>query len=184
MKVRYELYTKENQISNNYFSQIWSILEESFDIDELRTKEECISLLNHPKFKILIAIESSIVYGVLFLWETDNFYFIENLAIKKDQRNRGIGSNLLNYLKESSKKQIILEIEPILNVESIQARRWHFYQRIGFKKNHHDYTMPAIRENTTPMKLTILSYPQLIEDDDFPIINDTILTIIYEGKKL
>ncbi len=67
--------------------------------------------------------------GFIGLWKFGNFGFIEHVAIRKDLRERGLGTKLMK--KILGRKMMVLETEsPKIR---IARRRVNFYNRNGFK---------------------------------------------------
>ncbi len=55
---------------------------------------------------------------------------LDDVSVKTDRRSQGVGSELLNQLKEQLRKESITRIDVSVHVENPQARR--FYERLGF----------------------------------------------------
>lgn len=62
----------------------------------------------------------------VFLWETEDFCYLEHFAVQPSLRGHGTGSTLLRQLLQRE-KPLILEIE--LPEDEITCRRKHFYER-------------------------------------------------------
>lgn len=61
------------------------------------------------------------------------FIFIDYLLVTSHTRGKGIGTKILDKLKEKG-KMIILEAEPAMPKDSDSQKRLRFYYRNGFKK--------------------------------------------------
>jgi GNAT superfamily N-acetyltransferase len=61
------------------------------------------------------------------------FIFIDYLLVTSNTRGKGIGTKILDKMKECG-RMIILEAEPVMPKDSDSQRRLNFYYRNGFKK--------------------------------------------------
>jgi GNAT superfamily N-acetyltransferase len=71
-------------------------------------------------------------YVVLYA-KFPTFIFIDYLLVTSNTRGKGIGTKILDKMKERG-KMIILEAEPVIPKDSDSQRRLNFYYRNGFKK--------------------------------------------------
>jgi ribosomal protein S18 acetylase RimI-like enzyme len=55
---------------------------------------------------------------------------LDDVSVKTDRRGLGIGSELLNQLKEQLRKESVTRIDVAVHLENPQARR--FYEKLGF----------------------------------------------------
>jgi len=55
---------------------------------------------------------------------------LDDVSVKPDRRGKGVGSELLNQLKEQLRKEAITRIDVAVHLENPQART--FYERAGF----------------------------------------------------
>ena len=70
---------------------------------------------------------------LLLYAEFPTFIFIDYLLIKPERRGKGVGTKVLNQLKQKG-KDIILEVEPIDRDDEDTLRRVNFYRKNGFVK--------------------------------------------------
>ena len=105
-------------------------LNQYFPIEEMKSKEHMEALLQERKD---IYHKDEGKNHVLMYAELPDFIFIDYLFVSKDARGEGLGSKLINKLKDK-KKPIILEVEPINYEDSDSEKRLKFYQKQGF--NH------------------------------------------------
>ncbi|PMC40413.1 GNAT family N-acetyltransferase [Bacillus sp. UMB0899] len=104
-------------------------LNQYFPIEEMKSKKHMEALLQERKD---IYHKDEGVNHVLMYAELPDFIFIDYLFVSKDARGEGLGSKLINKLK-NKKKPIILEVEPINYEDSDSEKRLKFYQKQGFK---------------------------------------------------
>lgn len=104
-------------------------LNQYFPIEEMKSKKHMETLLQERKD---IYHKDEGKNHVLMYAELPDFLFIDYLFVSKDARGEGLGSKLINKLKDK-KKPIILEVEPINYKDSDSEKRLKFYQKQGFK---------------------------------------------------
>lgn len=159
---------KIHQINNSedqYFAELWRIYAESFPLNERRTIEQQIAILNNSGYILISFIIGNLFIGFISFWTADEFIFIEHLAITPEYRNQGKGSAGLKSFIESNTIPVILEIE--LPVDDTTHGRLRFYESIGFKINHHKHSQPCYHNGDKPVPMKILSYPDIISDKSY-----------------
>lgn len=55
---------------------------------------------------------------------------LDDVSVKEDRRGHGVGSEMLNLLKEQLRKESVTRIDVAVHLENPQARR--FYEKLGF----------------------------------------------------
>jgi predicted GNAT family acetyltransferase len=103
-------------------------LNQYFPVEEMKSKEH-MDMLLREKGDIYHKDEGP--HHVLMYAELDNFIFIDYLFVSKDARGMGLGSQLIEKLKEKG-KPVILEVEPMNYEDSDSKKRLRFYKREGF----------------------------------------------------
>ena len=69
-----------------------------------------------------------------------NEILIDALGVLEEYRNQGIGTKLLEFIKEYAMKQGYTNIRLTVNQENEIAR--HLYEKVGFKVKNISYSMP------------------------------------------
>lgn len=104
------------------------------------------SELNNPYSKYIIAKLNNEIVGFAGVIDTVDQLEITNIVVKKDFRNKGIGNMLLveliNIAKESSKKEITLEVNNI-NLPAIKLYEKNGFKNVGFRKKYYNNTDDA-----------------------------------------
>ncbi|MDT9726067.1 GNAT family N-acetyltransferase [Xylanibacillus composti] len=104
-------------------------LNDYFPAHEMKHPEQLEALVKtHPNYHK----EETDEYIVLYA-EFPTFVFIDYLLVTSRQRGKGIGTQVLDKLKQK-KKLIILEAEPLDEEDKDTQRRMKFYLRNGFRK--------------------------------------------------
>lgn len=114
--------------SHPLFEASFTLYEASFPPNERRTREDHLRALQDEDFFPLGAVEGGKLLADVFLWETEDFCYLEHFAVQPSLRGHGTGSTLLRQLLQRE-KPLILEIE--LPEDEITCRRKHFYERNG-----------------------------------------------------
>ncbi|WP_199621151.1 GNAT family N-acetyltransferase [Paenibacillus alkalitolerans] len=104
-------------------------LNEYFPEHEMKDREHLKDLI---KEKDVYHKEETEDYILLYA-EFPTFLFIDYLLVTSKSRGKGIGSSILDKLKEKE-KLIILEAEPRTQGDTDSQKRLAFYARNGFKK--------------------------------------------------
>lgn len=153
------------------FDRVYEIMSASFSVTEYRTKSGQEKLLDRSEYRLLTERdEEERIIAFLAVWEFPALRFIEHLAVEPSVRGGGVGNKLVRkYLEEQSGEQpvkpTILEVE--LPEDELSARRISFYERLGFRLNEYSYVQPPLREGGEPLALKIMSYPQLLTEQEF-----------------
>ena len=111
--------------SHPLFEASFTLYEASFPPNERRMREDHLRALQDADFSPLGAVEDGMLLADVFLWETEDFCYLEHFAVQPSLRGHGTGSTILRQLLTQD-KPLILEIEP--PEDEITCRRKHFYE--------------------------------------------------------
>ncbi len=141
--------------SKKYFDKAWELYENSFPIEEKRTKDEQYIILEKENYNPLIFIKEEIVVGILFFWDFKECVFIEHFAINSLLRNQSYGSIIFeDFLTKY--ENYILEIEQIY--DDITKRRFNFYKKFDFVINEYKHFQIPFRKDSKKLELLLLSH--------------------------
>lgn len=169
-----ELVRVKNCKDNNYLEAI-TLYKKSFPFHEQRIEKSQLEILNNEDYRFsLIYVENSFV-GLVLYWETNDFIYIEHLAILEEKRNLGYGRKCLNLLKEKG-KTIILEIDPLKN--PIDYKRKLFYESVGFIENKYIHYHPSYHKNIDDHLLLIMTYPNLLEETKYNMFFEYLKNVV------
>ena len=142
------------------FDKVYSIMESSFPVNEIRSKTGQYSLLQNPNYTLFIEKKKEETIGFISVWDLGEINFIEHFALDKNYRGKGIGSKMLKQVIDNSKKMVVLEVEPIIN--EITKKRVDFYTRNGLLYHDYYYEQPALEKERERVELKIMSpFPYL-----------------------
>ena len=167
------------KITEQEFIDIFEIMQQSFPDEEYRNYNAQKELLNQNNYNIVFKKnDENRVICFIASWEFENFIFIEHFAVAQSTRNSGIGSAFLKEFLSQCNKNVVLEVE--VPTTEIKKRRIGFYKRLGFYLNNYAYLQPAMRENTLPIPLKIMSNNTYLNELEFYNIKDTLYKIVYK----
>lgn len=136
-----------------YYAPLISLYEANFAYPERHDAQEQKRILRCDCY-YCCAVMDPMPVGLAFFWETDDFLYLEHLCVDPVYRQRGYGSQILDLLKARG-KQIILEIEPV--VDTVTQKRRAFYERNGFVKNPYPHLQPKYHYEDADLPLWIFT---------------------------
>ena len=170
------------KIREQEFQEAYKIMEEAFPISERRSYEKMLTLFKQKAFTFFGIHEQAELLGVIMCWECESCVFIENFAVSKKARGKGIGSVILTEVKEYYKNEtIILEVETPF--DEMSERRIGFYMRNGFILNVYGYVQPQINSEVNSIPLLIMSYPNRLQKECFEVVKKEIFSEVYDVKE-
>lgn len=146
-------------------AEILQAYTESFPEDERRSEAQFYRLFSNPDCRILSITDQEERIGYLILWPLEHFVFLEHFEVYASQRNKKLGSKILEELQQKCPK-IILESEPDTESEWA-ARRLKFYERNGFSVIMQHYIQPSYGINKKPVPLFLLANFPTDESEKF-----------------
>lgn len=147
------------------FAPVMALYESAFIPVERRERAEHILALSDESFFMTALTENDVPVGLMFYWESDDFIFLEHLAVFPDKRKNGFGGRAVELLKACG-KPIILEIEPPENGVT-ETLRLRFYEKHGFVYNPYNHLQLHYRANDPDCFLKIISYPSALDDNAY-----------------
>ncbi len=156
-----ELYVKEG--SEEDIDNIYAYMLQEFPPEELISKQQICELISSGKYKLYLlkyknCVEKDSIVGYSFVYSDNNMLFLDYLNILKQYQSCGYGSKFITLMNEklgSNGKGIILEIEPVDNIDEIKTRRKNFYLRNGGVHLKCNYLLPC-DDGSVPMELMII----------------------------
>ncbi len=171
-----------DEMKQGEFLQVWKIMEESFPEDEHRPFEQQKKLLAKSEYKIYVQRVQGLVQGFVAVWELESLVFIEHLAVEKNFRNKGAGSELLSFVSRKYSCDICLEVE--IPEDEITCRRVEFYKRNGFCLNNYPYTQPPLSEGQQAVPLLIMTKGKELTESEFMNMKSTLYKEVYNCHNL
>lgn len=110
----------------------------------IRFQQYVRSLISSEKGRVLVAIEGSTVLGYCIgeiakhppVFLVESYGLIMDMTVRKDRRNQGIGTQLLNGLLDYFNSQQVTRVE--LRVAASNPVGYPFWKKHGFKDYAHD----------------------------------------------
>ncbi len=164
------------EVRENQFDEVYSIMQESFPLEEYRPYAEQKALL-HKSFYKIYGIGEERIEGFFAVYEWEDMRFIEHFALSPALRGQGIGGRALQALLKLSDKPTYLEVE--LPKTPLARRRIGFYERNGFSYNDYPYTQPSISAGRKAIPLRIMSYPTESTEEELICFRDRVYAEVY-----
>jgi ribosomal protein S18 acetylase RimI-like enzyme len=167
-------------MNDREFDKIFAIMKASFPESERRTYAGQKELLADPYYRLITKTNSNNqMIAFLAVWEFPLFRFVEHIAVDPAIRGNGIGGKLMAAYIEESLKPILLEVE--LPDTDLAQRRISFYERLGFLLNPFEYAQPPLQKGQPDIPLKIMSYPQILTEEEFALFKEILYTNVYRG---
>lgn len=165
-------------IPATYEETLKNIYLESFPPEERRDWNELLELTHLSHFNLYSIHHDNKPVGLITIWEWQELAFIEHFAVDKSLQGLGIGSKILNMIKQDLASTIILETELPNNESAI--RRLNFYTRWGFHICQEEYYQPAYEKNNNAVKMLMMSYPESLNHSAFITIRTKLYKEVYQ----
>ena len=135
-------------LSTSDIDAMWAINEQGLPGTGKVTKEEIAKLLEFSSFSVgaydqgellafVICLPPKTGYGSLnYAWfneHYDSFVYVDRIAVAKEQRNKGVGSALYNYVVSYSKQHGV-PVAAEVNREPPNPGSMRFHHRFGFEE--------------------------------------------------
>lgn len=131
----------------------------AFVEDERRPCYEMFELIDDGdcNFDFILIYCNQNLVGFVTTWSFDEFLYVEHFAIFPEMRGRGIGSDVIKMLKQSTQKPVVLEAE-LPGTSEDATRRIAFYERCGLVPHYnYRYLQPAYSPGRQPVELLLMT---------------------------
>lgn len=163
------------------FDKIFALMKASFPESERRTYAGQKELLADPYYRLITETDNdNQIVAFLAAWEFPLFRFVEHIAVDPSMRGSGIGGEIMATYIEESRKPILLEVEHPDG--ELAQRRIGFYERMGFYLNPFEYVQPPLQKGQVDLSLKIMSYPQLLTEEEFALNRENLYANVYKVK--
>ena len=124
------------------FKKLMELYIEAFPAEERRDVEQLERLLKEKKEMYFNAVEcDGQLAGLFVYWNFGDFWYLEHLAVYAEMRNKKIGQQVLDFVRDHLEGSRLLEVEP--TEEEMAVRRINYYQRNGYKILDRVYVQPS-----------------------------------------
>lgn len=137
----------------------------SFPVHELRNEQQQMEALSDDRYHLDCYVEDNRLMAFIAYWDFQTYYYIEHFAVHPDFRGQSIGSKILSEFMAVNDLPVLLEIDPV--VDEISAKRFRFYQQLGFVENPYEHFHPAYDKCFKPHHLTVLTAPKAISTEEY-----------------
>lgn len=173
---------------SEYFEQSYKIYLDSFPYSERRPLELHDKILKDKRFHWVVFIRNNVAIALFNYWELDTVIHLEHFCVDKSCRGSGIGSEILNSMKEIFRrynKPVLLEVEPP-SLSELAARRKAFYERNEFIYHPEilDWKQPSYHpEEVFSVPLHVMTLDKAMQDSQWAQISEDILKHVYLTTK-
>lgn len=137
------------------FQKLTFLYEEAFPAEERRSLKQLPELLQHEKNMYFNEVKcDGELAGLFVYWNFGDFYYLEHLAVFAEMRNKKIGQQILDWVKENLEGIRLLEVEPAETEMAI--RRINYYQRNGYLILDKTYLQPPYEAGGDDFPLWIM----------------------------
>jgi len=178
MNLKFEVLNRET-ITPVVFERFYSLLEKSLPRVEFRSKENQRNLTKIRVYKLLVCKQNENIIGAIAFWHLEDFVFIEHFVVDENCRNLGIGTRMLEFIKNQLASTVILEVE--LPYNEMNKRRIAFYERNGFYYNDFEYFQIPLNKGDEPLALRIMSCPKNISKEQFENVKQSLKNAVYSS---
>lgn len=115
----------------NHYNAMFEIHNKVFLEQDRMTEQNFYSEFKEPTRKYFVAInEKQEVIAYVGVIDTQTDYNIMGIAVQEEYQNKGIGTQLINYLKNFGKEKNVQTIS--LEVDEKNLVAINFYKKMGF----------------------------------------------------
>lgn len=137
------------------YREFETLYAKSFPVFEQRTQEQQAAAFAFSQYHLDLYYEDGIFIGFIAYWQFERYSYVEHFAVHDMHRGHGYGAQLLNRFVDGQARQVVLEIDPI--IDEISVARWRFYERCGFSQNSDPHVHPPYRDGYVGHSLIVLS---------------------------
>lgn len=121
-------------------------------VDEAINKDELEELINNEEIYVAKENNNIVGYVIIEIMEKNNrkmryrkILEISNLGVEENYRNKGIGTELLNFIKNKALENNCTDLYLTVNEENKNAIK--LYEKFGFKIKNIAYSMQINKNN-------------------------------------
>lgn len=155
-----------------YWKEAWKIYQASFPKGERRQLADQVRTLQDHRYFCMAILKETLVAGILFYWRIEGFCFIEHLAIHEDCKGNGMGTRVLEKMKQLPGR-LVLEIDPPEDFVSIRRRK--FYERSGFVLNAHEHVNLPLRIGFEELPLRVMTVELPLSREEYRVFNGILM---------
>lgn len=171
------------KLSMPQFDEAYQLFEESFVLAELRPYQQMKSLFEKGLFHIYGEYQDEQLMGALIVWELETCVYLENFAVSAKARGQGLGTRFIHHFRDLYHDRFLfMEVEEPF--DEISKRRIHFYEKNDYILNPFHYIQPPFRKDDPQVKLTFMTYPEIMNEEQYQDIKDELFRVVYQKGEL
>ena len=161
---------------DKFYDQAIELYKRSFPKEERRTMADQQKIMKNKDYNFIVVTKDKQFVGFVMFWLYSDKLYFEHFCVLEELRNKGLGTQILQWLKQKQRK-MILEVEP--PTSEITKRRIGFYKRNGFVVNDYEYYQLPYRKNDERIKLLILTNNGLLDQKEYAEFVEYITEFVY-----
>lgn len=173
----YRVYSASDPMDAEKQNRLLSLMNSAFPDTERRTDKGQRMLFSHPLYRVHTLEEDGKILAFMAAWALPGLTFFEHFAVDPSLRNQGVGGRFLDELLSRAEKPAVLEVE--LPEEELSRRRVGFYRRHGMHLNERDYAQLPLRPGDSSTPMFLMSWPDMLSDEEFVRIRKEIYRHVY-----
>ncbi len=134
------------------FNEFVNIYEDSFEPNEQESKESILNRVKSGFYKLIALKKDGQIVGFYILDLVKPFVVVMYIAVEKNQRGKGLGSEMIEQIKEYFSS---LDGYFWLLIEA-KHKQSLLYERFGFKKLDFFYAIPSFDKSDDIVKMNLL----------------------------
>lgn len=162
--------------NDKWYKEFHSFYTVSFPIHEQRNEIQQTEAFADGRYHLDCYIEDNRLQAFVAYWDFQTYSYIEHLAVHPDLRGQSVGTKILSQFINAASSLVLLEIDPV--IDEVSAKRFRFYQHLGFIENPYPHYHPAYDKRFEPHHLTVLTYPRVISQDEYNRFYDDLSNVV------
>jgi len=162
--------------NDKWYKEFHSFYTVSFPVHEQRNEEQQTEAFADERYHLNCYVADNRLLAFIAYWDFCTYSYIEHLAVHPDFRGQSVGTKVLSEFISAGSSLILLEIDPV--IDEVSAKRFRFYQQLGFIENPYEHFHPAYDQRFEPHCLTVLTCPRAILQDEYSQFQDDLENIV------
>lgn len=143
------------------FDSLWSLMDQCFQSDYMRTYEGQKSLLQTENYNVNVIKDNDTLIAFMAWWDFSWCNFIEYIGVCPEYRCQGLARTLLTSILQNNKLTI-------LEIDDKNKNAYTLYKKEGFYINSFDYSPIALKPGGCYyQKLKLMSFPRKLTEDEY-----------------
>lgn len=162
------------------FEPSWKLYKSAFPFQERRELDRQSLIFKDKHYAFYAVLDGRGLVGLVTAWDFAEFALVEHLAVKKNFRRLGKGSEIMRKFMRK-KQRVVVEVERPTDLET--RTRIKFYEKLGFVLDKHPYIQPPYGKGKQSVAMRLMTFPKGIGGDEFRRIREILHRRVYGLKR-